>query len=306
MDTSERGPGGLEWPRTQELIRRSVASAQEVGGAIVCGVGTDQLSSPPTSLSAIKEAYLEQLEFVEGVGAAGVIRASQELARLARSADDYADVYGTVLSAATRPAMIHWIGAAFDPIWARYWGESTPEAAMDVAVGIARDNRTKLDGFKFSLLDLKMEEEFRRRLPEGISVYTGDDYHYPELIHGDDKFYSHAFLGAFDPLAPVASAALQKLERGNRTEFLEQMKSTRALAMRVFEEPAGSYKTGVVFLAYIAGYQKHFKMVTGNEGMRSVRHLTDLFVLADELGLFPDPELAVYRMRTVLALAGID
>jgi hypothetical protein len=46
-------------------------------------------------------------------------------------------------------------------------------------------------------------------------------------------------------------------------------------------------------------------MVGGMECERSVVHLSELFVLADEAGLLTDPELAVERMRRVLAVAGV-
>src|SRR5258707_3562054 len=46
MDTAQRGMG-LDWPKAQELIRRSAAEAAAVGGRLVCGVQTDQL--PPGS-----------------------------------------------------------------------------------------------------------------------------------------------------------------------------------------------------------------------------------------------------------------
>ena len=47
-------------------------------------------------------------------------------------------------------------------------------------------------------------------------------------------------------------------------------------------------------------------MVGGLESGRSVLHLAELFVLADQAGLLRDPELASARMRHVLALAGVD
>jgi len=47
-------------------------------------------------------------------------------------------------------------------------------------------------------------------------------------------------------------------------------------------------------------------MVHGLEATRSVLHLTRQFRLADEAGLFDDPDLAAERMRRYLALAGID
>ncbi|MFM2475520.1 DUF993 family protein, partial [Burkholderia cenocepacia] len=70
--------------------------------------------------------------------------------------------------------------------------------------------------------------------------------------------------------------------------------------------PADRYKTGTVFMAWLAGHQPHYRMVTGREGQRSVQHLADLFRLADGLGLFPDPDLAAHRMRLFLATNGID
>jgi len=78
------------------------------------------------------------------------------------------------------------------------------------------------------------------------------------------------------------------------------------LSRHVFGVPTFAYKTGVVFLAWLAGHQSHFRMVGGLEGARSVLHLAELFRLADAAGLFPDPDLAARRMGHVLALAGID
>jgi hypothetical protein len=60
-----------------------------------------------------------------------------------------------------------------------------------------------------------------------------------------------------------------------------------------------------VFLAYLNGHQNHFRMLGGQESTRSVAHLGELFMLADQAGLLEDPERAVTRMRLVLALAGI-
>ena len=47
-------------------------------------------------------------------------------------------------------------------------------------------------------------------------------------------------------------------------------------------------------------------MVSGREGLRSLRHLSELFVLTDRLGLFPDPDVAAHRMRLLLARDGIE
>jgi len=308
MDTSERGPGGLDWTQAKELITQGNRLAQEVGGAIVSGAGTDQLHADSPSLEAVVEAYLEQLEHVESVGGAAVIRASHALVAAAKSEEDYLTVYRQVLSAATRPVIVHWLGTVFDPTLAGYWGKEAARDAMNVVLTMARDNESKLRGIKFSLLDEEFEKDFRSLVPASIEVYTGDDYGYTDLLLGDNDRgrHSHGLLGVLDPIAPIASAAFAALDSGNRVRFKELMDQTIPFATRMFEPPAASYKVGVVFIAWLSGHQEHFRMVTGREGMRSLLHLTDLFVLADGLGLFPDPELATRRMATFLALHGVS
>jgi hypothetical protein len=77
------------------------------------------------------------------------------------------------------------------------------------------------------------------------------------------------------------------------------------MSRHLFSKPTFRYKTGVVFLAYLNGFQDHFRMVGGAEGERSLSHLARLLVLADEAGLLPRPDLAEDRMRLVLELGGI-
>jgi sugar phosphate isomerase/epimerase len=152
-----------------------------------------------------------------------------------------------------------------------------------------------------SLLDERREVEIRRRLPAGVRMYTGDDFNYPTLIEGDERGHSDALLGIFDAIAPAASAALQALDRDDRPRYNEILEPTVVLSRRLFEAPTYYYKTGIVFLAYLNGHQGHFRMVGGQEAMRSVVHLAHLLVLADRAQLFDDPELASARMRHVLA-----
>lgn len=45
-------------------------------------------------------------------------------------------------------------------------------------------------------------------------------------------------------------------------------------------------------------------MLGGQESARSILHLAELFRLADRAVLLRDPELAVERMRPLLALGG--
>jgi len=305
MDTAQRGMG-LDWPVAAELIRRSVREARAAGGVIVCGASTDQLTpGSARSLDDVERAYEEQCELVEAEGGRVVVMASRELARIAAGPDDYARVYGRVLRGLSRPAIIHWLGDMFDPALAGYWGDPDPRRAMDCCLAIVGDHAARVDGVKVSLLDEDLELSMRRRLPPGVRMYTGDDLNFPRLIEGDERGYSDALLGIFDAIAPAASAALQALDAGDVPGYRTLLEPTVELSRHIFRAPTRHYKTGVVFLAYLNGHQAHFRMVAGQESMRSIVHLARLFVLADRAGLLTDPELASERMRLVLAVAGI-
>lgn len=305
MDTAQRGMG-LEWPTAAELIRRSAAEARSVGGRIVCGAGTDQLApDAPHSLAAITAAYEEQLAHVEACGAGAVLMASQALAATARGPEDYLDVYGSLLRQSARPVVLHWLGPMFDPALAGYWGHLDLDTATEVFLKIIADCPEKVDGIKVSLLDAEREVDIRRRLPAGVRCYTGDDYHYPELIAGDGELASDALLGIFDPIAPIAARAAQALDRGDGAGFRELLDPTVPLSRHLFAPPTRFYKTGVVLLAWLAGYQEQFRMVGGLETARPLTHLAVAYELADGLGLFPDPERAEERMRGLLAEHGV-
>src|SRR5215510_7871699 len=306
MDTAQRGMG-LDWASARELIRRSVAEAKAVGGRVVCGVQTDQL--PPGSARTLREveaAYEEQCEFVEAQGGQVVLMASRELARIAKSADDYCRVYDTVLSGLSSRALIHWLGEVFDPQLTGYWGSNDLDLAMTTLLAIIDRNRAKVEGLKLSLLDQRREVEMRSRLPTGVHMFTGDDFDYPTTILGDDGYYSDALLGAFDAIAPAASAALLALDAGDQQRFGSILEPTVPLARHIFKAPTYFYKTGIVFLAYLNGHQHHFRMVGGLESGRSSVHLAELFMLADRAGLLRDAELAVDRMRRVMSVFGVE
>ena len=150
------------------------------------------------------------------------------------------------------------------------------------------------------------EVSMRRRLAPGVRMYTGDDFNYAELIAGDAQGHSHALLGIFDAIAPAASAALGELAAGNVAAFHDILAPTVPLSRHIFRAPTRFYKTGVVFLAWLNGHQKHFTMVGGQQSARSLLHLAELFRLADAARLLADPPLAHLRMRTLLALHGVE
>lgn len=313
MDTAQRGMG-LDWPTSLELIRRSLDAARDVPGALVAsGCGTDHLAPEDAkSVDDVIRAYEEQMAAIEKLGGKLIVMASRALARVAKGPADYEKVYGRILSQAQQPVVLHWLGDMFDPALAGYWGTKDVDAAMDTAVGIIAAHAAKVDGIKISLLDKDKEIAMRRRLPGGVRMYTGDDFNYAELIAGDgfgtapNQGRSDALLGIFDAIAPAASAALGELAQGNIEKFHAILGPTVPLSRHIFAAPTRFYKTGVVFMAWLNGHQKHFTMVGGQQSTRSLPHLAELFRLADAANLLEQPDLAVKRMKTLLALHGVE
>ena len=313
MDTAQRGMG-LDWPTSLELIGRSLDAARDVPGALIAsGCGTDHLViDDVTSLDQVIAAYEEQMAAIEKLGGKLIVMASRALARAATRPADYERVYDRILRQARQPVVLHWLGEMFDPALKGYWGSDNLDAAMDTALGIIAVHPDKVDGIKISLLDKDKEISMRRRLPPGVRMYTGDDFNYAELIAGDGMGdqpthgRSDALLGIFDAIAPAASAALAELARGNVDRFHAILGPTVPLSRHIFATPTRFYKTGVVFMAWLNGHQQHFTMVGGQQSARSLMHLAELFRLADAANLLEQPVLAVRRMKTLLAIHGIE
>ncbi len=303
MDTAQRGMG-LDWPDALELITRTRA---ELPDALVFnGCGADQLDPKEArGLDDVRRAYLDQVAAIQKVDGRIILMASRALAKLAISPDDYLTIYADVLAACDKPVILHWLGEMFDPALAGYWGADRFDDALETALQVISDNVSKVDGIKISLLDKDKEIIMRRRLPDGVRMYTGDDFNYPELIEGDAEGYSHALLGIFDPLAPAAARAVTLLGQGDTAGFRNVMDPTVPLARTIFRTPTQFYKTGVVFLAWLNGFQDHFVMLNGHQAMRPLPYFTEVFRLADRNGLFRDPELAVSRMQSMLKMYGV-
>lgn len=313
MDTAQRGMG-LDWPTSLELIRRSLDAAKDVPGALVAsGCGTDHLDIDQVKrIDDVIRGYEEQMAAIEALGGKLIVMASRALARVAKSPADYERVYDRILSQAKQPVVLHWLGDMFDPALAGYWGSADADRAMDTALGVIAAHPDKVDGIKISLLDKDKEIAMRRRLPSGVRMYTGDDFNYAELIagdgHGSEAMHgqSDALLGIFDAIAPAASAALGELAQGHVDRFHAILGPTVPLSRHIFAAPTRFYKTGVVFMAWLNGHQSHFTMVGGQQSTRSLQHLAELFRLADAANLLEQPELAVRRMKTLLALHGVN
>jgi hypothetical protein len=303
MDTAQRGMG-LDWPTSLELIRRSLEAARDVPGALVAsGCGTDHLDIDAVkSVDDVIRGYEEQMAAIEKLGGKLIVMASRALARIAKSPADYERVYDRILTQAKQPVVLHWLGDMFDPALAGYWGAKDVDAAMGTALGIIAAHAAKVDGIKISLLDKDKEIAMRARLPAGVRMYTGDDFNYAELIATG----SDALLGIFDAIAPAASAALGELAQGNVEKFHAILGPTVPLSRHIFQAPTRFYKTGVVFMAWLNGHQAHFTMVGGQQSTRSLVHFAELFRLADRANLLEKPELATTRMKTLLALHGVE
>jgi Protein of unknown function (DUF993) len=302
MDTAQRNLG-LEWDATRELAARTSAAARDFGDPaelVAVGVGTDH-ARYADSLAQVTHAYLEQLAAIRATGAGAVLMGSRELAAIARGPDDYHAVYSQVLSQADRPVILHWLGEMFDPSLAGYWGARDVWAATQSLLTLVRDNADRIDGVKVSLLDANHEIALRTALPAGVRLYTGDDFNYPSLIATG----SHALLGIFDAIAPAAATALRALDDGDKLRYEEVLAPTVPLARKVFEAPTRGYRTGLVFLAWLAGYQDAFVMIGGAQSARSLLHLAEVFRLADYAGLLPNPTVAISRMSALLAVHGI-
>lgn len=312
MDTAQRGMG-LDWPTSLQLIERTLQAARAVPGALVAsGCGTDQLDpAQARHVDDVIRAYEEQMAAIEALGGRLILMCSRALTRVARGPADYERVYDRLLRQAREPVILHWLGDMFDPALAGYWGSADVEVAMDIALGVIAAHPAKVDGIKISLLDQAHEVRMRRRLPPGVRMYTGDDFHYPELIEGDGvgehptRQHSDALLGIFDAIAPVASAALDALAQGETQRYRALLAPTVPLSRHIFRAPTRFYKTGVVFMAWLNGHQDHFTMVGGQHSARSLPHLCELFRLADTAGALADPDRAAQRMRALLALNGL-
>ncbi|MGN7799354.1 dihydrodipicolinate synthase family protein [Leifsonia sp. 22587] len=313
MDTAQRNMG-LDAAATRELIERSAADARAVGGSVVAGVNTDHVDDDVIPLDAVIDAYTRQLHATEDAGAGVVLMASRHLARAAESAADYERVYGAVIGAASAPVVLHWLGPAFDPALAGYFG-SDFATASDTVLRIIEAADGRVSGIKMSLLDADAERSLRSRLPEGVRLFTGDDFNYVELIddEGADAggetgapAHSDALLGAFAAIGPAASAALQALDQGDHERYRSILTPTEELSRQIFAAPTFYYKTGVAFLSWLNGHQDAFAMVGGLHSARSLPHLSEIVRLAAGSGALERPDLAAERWTSLLRLNGVD
>lgn len=308
MDTAQRGMG-VDWATALELIQRTMAAAKvhAMRPRVACGAGTDHVPlAELTSADAILAAYITQAEAIETAGGQLIIMASRAFPAVSAGSETYRRVYRHLIDGAAEPVILHWLGDMFDPALAGYWGSRDVAKASDFVLSLIAENPTKVDGIKISLLDQRHEESFRARLPEGVRLYTGDDFNYAPLIAGDGTHYSHALLGIFAAIAPAASQALEALAMGDKASFDRLLAPTVPLSREIFRAPTRFYKAGIAFLSWLNGHQRHFIMPAGFQSSRDIVHYASVFRLADQAGLLADPDMAERRMKVLLNLNGID
>lgn len=307
MDTAQRGMG-VDWPTALELIQRTMvaAKAHPMKPRVACGAGTDHVAlADLTTADKIAAAYQTQAEAIEAAGGQLILMASRAFPAMGAGPDVYRSVYRRLIDGAREPVILHWLGDMFDPALRGYWGSDDVAEASDFVLDLIGENPGKVDGIKISLLDQAHEEAFRARLPEGVRLYTGDDFNYADLIAGDGTHYSHALLGIFAAIAPAASQALDALAAGDLETYHRLLAPTVPLSREIFRAPTRFYKAGIAFLAWLNGHQRHFIMPAGFQSSRDIVHYAEVFRLADQANLLADPELAVRRMRVLLELNGV-
>jgi hypothetical protein len=307
MDTAQRGMG-LDWATAKELIVRTMeaAKAHALRPRVACGAGTDhEAPGALTTPESVACAYEFQAEAIEKAGSQLILMATRALPAMGAGAADYRRVYRRLIDGAAQPVILHWLGEMFDPALGGYWGSADIERASDLVLDLIGENPAKVDGIKISLLDQRHEEAFRARLPNGVKLYTGDDFNYLPLIAGDSRHHSHALLGAFAAIAPAAAQALEALAGDDRETYDQLLAPTVPLSREIFRAPTRYYKAGIAFLAWLNGYQPAFIMPGGLQSSRDITHFAQVFRLADQAGLLQRPELAIRRMKTLLALHGI-
>ncbi|MDW4499939.1 dihydrodipicolinate synthase family protein [Sulfitobacter sp. D35] len=307
MDTAQRGMG-LDWLTAKELITRTMAeaAAHPLKPRVACGAGTDHLTLDEIrTTDDIVAAYTTQMEAIEAAGGQIILMASRAFKSIEATAEDYLEAYSTLVRQARGKVILHWLGDMFDPALAGYWGSGDVDLASETVLTLMRDHADKVDGIKISLLDRKHEEDFRKRLPDGVKLYTGDDFNYADLIAGDGEHHSDALLGIFAAIAPAASQALEALAAGDLDTYHRLLAPTVPLSREIFRAPTRFYKAGIAFLAWLNGAQSHFIMPGGFQSSRDITHYAQVFRLADTAHLLSDPDLAEKRMSTLLDLHGI-
>ncbi len=167
-----------------------------------------------------------------------------------------------------QPVIIHWLGSMFDPALARLLGQgSSDDTARDGYGGRDHQRQRRQGGWGRDLAVVGGKRDRHASVVcahQRSKMYTGDDFNYAEsiAIAGDKQGYSHALLGIFDAMRRRRAPRLLEACRKNDLDAFHQILApTVPLSRHIFKAPTRFYKTGVVFLAYLNGFQDHFQML---------------------------------------------
>ncbi len=297
MDTAQRYE--LGWECALRLIEG--CGAMRLSYGFVAGASTDHLADCQDP-DALAQAWAWQANQILAAGGTPVLLPQPQLTAWRYDADAFVDCYRRVLDAVDGPLLLHWLGEMFHPAMRGYF----PDDSLRRVLALDTD---KVRGVKLSLLDARFERKLRRDLKDsGQCVFTGDDFHFADLIGGDtgyrgeravpsdaDGCFSHALLGIFDAIAAPAGLALRFLAHQRRDAYDRLMAPCEALGQAVFESPTQDYKAGLAWIAWLNDWQSNPMLVHHHERTRDHEHLLRITQLASDAGCLDNADLASRR-----------
>ena len=290
MDTAQRFD--LGWDVAKTLIERTAALNLENGFA--AGASGDH--AKPGALVELSAAVAWQVNFIREAGGLPVILPMPVLAAKQASADEFVQVYADILTASQGPILLHWLGPMFLTGLENYFPDDSFERIMAL-------DTDRIVGAKISLLDASREISIRQGLASaGQIIYTGDYFHFAELIAGvGDQVgeYSHALLGILDAIARPAGLAFQFLSHGLHHRFLEIMKPCENLSRHLFQDPTCHYKAGIAYLSWLDGRQVNPWLPLRADRERDASHYQTLLDLALDARVFADASAAKAKAKNI-------
>ena len=306
MDTAQRF--FLGWPSARRLI--AATGELNLPNGFCAGAGTDQLPRINGDADLI-DAVVEQCSFISSHGGIPVILPMPWLCANGASEQEFVDLYEAIIRQVRGPVFLHWLGPMFLSSLKGYFPGRSFERIMAIDPSTVR-------GCKLSLLDRSFEERVRRELlPRDQIVLTGDDFHFGQLMLGDDEplirttmignrrvalgNFSHALLGILDAIAAPTQAAIAALQQGDRAGFVDRMARCETLGQHVFQAPTQHYKAGLAFLAWLNGQQDNFLLVNREELHRDREHYLACAQLAQAAGCVHDESVFAARLAEFAA-----
>ncbi len=303
MDTAQRSE--LTWPIARRLLEET--ASLNLTPTFVGGASTDQRTV--SSSTDCVDAVVEQAAYIGQLGGIPMIMSMPWLSRNQCDAETYVDVYRAIIDQLPGPLLVHWLGEMFQPALAGYFPD-------DSFMQVMRIDPSKVRGAKLSLLDADLERRLRAELLQHDQVMlTGDDYHFADLIAGEDQSilghttigamdvalgrFSHALLGVLDGVAAPAGLALGLLAHDELDAYHEIMAKCEAVGRVVFEPPTQAYKAGLAFINWLNGHQGNPMLINHLQQSRSTEHLVRVACAAADAGALTDARLAAERLQVL-------